>query len=213
MSVNFWKIWVLDFLQTPLPYSHLPPGETTDTQQQLKEGLNNCSSPAELWSLTVHVGHPLPSRCGLYLDPYVKTNSICLPSATSFHSDTSNCAPGFLPLQGEPLSSVSAATEPIKAYCVQLLPSVGGKLRHRRTHFLQGHTVNLLQSRNRNQCFSFPAQALTIITSERWNLAPILEVGEVQDPESILGFCIPLQRVTLNRSDFDACASGVTGHA
>lgn len=43
----------------------------------------------------------------------------------------------FLPLQGELLSSVGAATESIKAYCilVQLLPLVGGKLRHRRTHF------------------------------------------------------------------------------
>lgn len=39
----------------------------------------------------------------------------------------------FLPLQGESLSSVGAATESIKAYCVQLLPLVGGKLRHRRT--------------------------------------------------------------------------------
>lgn len=75
--------------------------------------------------------------------------------------------------------------------------------------FHQGHTVNLLQSRNRNQCFSFPAQALTIITSERWNLAPILEAGQVQDPESIPGFCFLLQRMTLDRSNFDVCSFGV----
>lgn len=44
-------------------------------------------------------------------------------------------------------------------------------------------------------------------------LTPIREVGEVQDPESIPGFCFQLQRVTLDRSNFDACSFGVTDHA
>lgn len=48
--------------------------------------------------LTVQVNHPFLSICGLYLGPCTKTNSICLPSAMSFHPDISNSASGLPPI-------------------------------------------------------------------------------------------------------------------
>lgn len=127
VSVNFWWIWVLDFLQIPLPYSHLPPGaptapgpgETTHTQSSSSRRVKtaavlqlNCDPWLSTWAIHSWAyvactwAHLLKQRVSVSLlqPPFIQT-------LQTVHLV-------FLPLQGEPLSSVGAATESIKAYCV-----------------------------------------------------------------------------------------------
>lgn len=82
----------------------------------------------ELLSLAIYASNWLLSICGYYLGPYVKTNNICLTSATSFHPDALQMVHLVIfPLWGEPLVSVGAGTKSIKAYCIleQLSPLAG----------------------------------------------------------------------------------------
>ena len=131
--------WIIDRSGSWISYKSPPkppsapaapgPGETTCAHSSSTRRVKvTVVLKTELLSLTIHVNNQLSSICGYYLGPYVKTNNICLTSATSFHPDTLQIVHlVFFPLQGEPLTSVGAGTKSIKAYCilVQLSPLVG----------------------------------------------------------------------------------------
>lgn len=84
---------------TPLLPEAPGPGETTHAHSSSSRRVKTAAVlQTELWCLTVHVSHQLLSICGFYLGPYVKTNSMCLTSAPSFHPDTSNSASDLPPI-------------------------------------------------------------------------------------------------------------------